>query len=105
MTEFEVIRNLSEKLDKKPAPRRVLSSITKDRKTAIRKDLAKNVKELNVTLKAESTKEVTKALIEMNAFTLQTMSDLGIEYHKEFNNLIGKKLEAVASAISDEDSE
>ena len=105
MTEFEVIRNLSEKLDKKPAPRRVVSSITKDRKTAIRKDLAKNVKELNVTLKAESTKEVTKALIEMNAFTLQTMSDLGIEYHKEFNNLIGKKLEAVASAISDEDSE
>lgn len=105
MTEFEKIRDLSEKLDKKPAPRRAVSSITKDRKTAIRRDLAKNVKDLNVTLKAESTKEVTKALLELNAFTLQTMSDLGIEYHKEFNNLIGKKLEAAASAISDEDSE
>ncbi len=105
MTDFEKIRDLIEKLDKKPAPRRAVSSITKDRKAAIRKDLAKNVKELNVTLKTESTKEVTKALLEMNAFTLQTMSDLGIEYHKEFNNLIGKRLDAVASAISDEDSE
>ena len=105
MTEFEKIRDLTEKLDKKPAPRRAVSSITKDRKSAIRKDLAKNVKDLNATLKRESTTEVTKSLLELNAFTLQTMSDLGIEYHKEFNTLINVKLEAVASAMSDEDSE
>ena len=105
MTEFEKIRDLTEKLDKKPAPRRAVSSITKDRKTAIRKDLASNIKELNATLKTESTKEVTKSLIELNSLTLQIMSDLGIEYHKEFNKSYVKKVEAIASVTSDEDSE
>jgi len=105
MTEFETIRNLTEKLDKKPAPRRAVSSISKSRKAEIRKDLAKNIKDLNATLKAESTKEVTKALLELNAFTLQTMCDMGVEYHLEFKNQISTKLEAAASAISEQDSE
>lgn len=102
MTEFEKIRNLIELLDKKAAPKRPVSTITKTNKSQIKAELCKNIAKLRVALNTENTQEVSRAVLELNELTLVILADLGIEYHKEFNNLYKTKLNVLTENTDNE---